>query len=141
MQRLADALLRALGGRSGAAADAGAGDAGDDGGAAGAGDAGVSGCAAGAGGVSAGAGDDGSATAVEVGTAAATQCELLVSATAVVRMVGSLGYDVGGGAVSRMRLGCWWTEALLEMESATWSETLGEAVSCIGWCCVSRWRC
>jgi hypothetical protein len=66
------------------------------------------------------------ATALEVGATAGkgTQFELLVSATAVGGVVGSLGYE-SAAVLFRDAFGVLVDEALLEVESATWSEVGG----------------
>lgn len=66
------------------------------------------------------------ATALEEGTAAGkgTQYELLISATAVGSVVQSLAY-VSAAVLFRDAFGVLVDEALLEVESATWSEVGG----------------
>jgi hypothetical protein len=66
------------------------------------------------------------ATALEVGAAAgkATQFELLLSATAVSGLVASLGY-ASGAVLFQDAFGVLVDAALLEVESATWSEVDG----------------
>jgi hypothetical protein len=66
------------------------------------------------------------ATALEVGATAgkATQFELLVSATVVRGLVGSLGY-ASAAVLFQEAFGVLVDAALLEVESATWSEVDG----------------
>ena len=66
------------------------------------------------------------ATALEIGATAGkgTQFELLVSATAVSGVVGSLGHEAAA-VLFRDAFGVLVDEALLEVESATWSEVDG----------------
>ncbi len=68
----------------------------------------------------------------------AAKSELMVSATAVNALVGSLGYSAAN-VLFATAFGVLVDEVLMEIESATESE-VGGAPMCTGWFCVFRWR-